>query len=192
MGVHSRDIIFDDIRIFGERDQCRVALQALADPGGVVISASVHDELRECVEATFDDLGERELTNIVRPIPAFALRFADHQRVAANHRARGATCSRRSSVQLRLRGKADVRQIGRELSVRYVIEGSVRRSGDRMRITGQLVETENGRHVWAEKYDGATWNIFDLQDRITESVAGAIEPQFAIGKIRRNSASVTK
>src|SRR3712207_5347556 len=69
------------------------------------------------------------------------------------------------------KGRAvDVRQVGRELGVRYVLEGSVRRAGGRLRITGQLVEAETGAHVWADRYDGAVEDVFDLQDRITEAV----------------------
>ena len=75
------------------------------------------------------------------------------------------------------KGKAvDVRQIGRELGVRYVLEGSVRRAGSRLRITAQLVEAESGAHLWADKYDGAFEDVFDLQDRITDSVVGVVEP----------------
>ena len=71
------------------------------------------------------------------------------------------------------RGKSpDVRQVGRELGVRYVLEGSVRKAGSRLRITGQLVEAGTGTHVWSERYDGELQDIFDLQDRITSSVAG--------------------
>src|SRR5205823_3103233 len=72
------------------------------------------------------------------------------------------------------KGKAvDIRQVGRELGVRYVLEGSVRKAGNKVRITGQLIEAVSARHVWAEKFDGDLADIFDLQDRITESIVGA-------------------
>src|SRR5262249_24318591 len=75
------------------------------------------------------------------------------------------------------KGKAiDIRQIGRELGVRYVLEGSVRKAGQRLRITGQLVEAESGIHLWADRFDSALEDVFDLQDRVTMAVAGAIEP----------------
>ncbi len=70
----------------------------------------------------------------------------------------------------------DLKQVGRELGVRYVLEGSVRRAGDRIRITGQLIEAATGAHLWADRFDGSMENVFDLQDRIAESVIGAIEP----------------
>ena len=81
--------------------------------------------------------------------------------------------------------KVDVRQIGRELDVRYVLEGSVRKDGDRLRITAQLVETENGSHLWAEKYDEVLANVFNLQDQIAEDVVSAIEPSIERAEIER-------
>ena len=68
----------------------------------------------------------------------------------------------------------DVRQVGRELGTRYVLEGSVRKGGNRLRITTQLIEAITGNHLWAEKYDGALEDVFDLQDQITEGVVGAV------------------
>jgi TolB-like protein len=76
------------------------------------------------------------------------------------------------------KGRAvDVRQVGRELGARYVLAGGVRKAGARLRITAQLIETETGAHLWADKFDAAVADIFDLQDRIAESVTAAIEPR---------------
>ena len=84
------------------------------------------------------------------------------------------------------KGRAvDVRQVGLELGVRYVLEGSVRKAGNRLRITGQLVDASTGAHVWADRYDGALEDVFDLQDRITSSVAAAIEPSLQLAEIRK-------
>jgi adenylate cyclase len=84
------------------------------------------------------------------------------------------------------KGKAvDVREVGRALGVRYVLEGSVRRSGQRLRITAQLAESATGQHLWADKYDGASEDVFDLQDRITADVVGAIEPSVQRAEIER-------
>jgi tetratricopeptide (TPR) repeat protein len=84
------------------------------------------------------------------------------------------------------KGKAvDVKQVGRELGVRYVLEGSVRKGGNRLRITAQLVEAETGNHVWAERYDRDVGDIFAVQDEITERVVAAIEPElYAAENIR--------
>jgi len=79
----------------------------------------------------------------------------------------------------------DVKQVGRELGVRYVLEGSVRKSGNRVRITGQLIDAATGAHLWADRFDGELEDVFDLQDRITASVVGAIEPTLRKAEIER-------
>jgi TolB-like protein len=83
----------------------------------------------------------------------------------------------------------DIREIGRELGVAYVLEGSVRRGGDRLRITGQLIDAVSGRHLWADRYDGELSDVFDLQDRITESVVAAIEPTVQFAEVVRQKSS---
>jgi adenylate cyclase len=79
----------------------------------------------------------------------------------------------------------DVKQVGRELGVRYVLEGSVRKSGARLRITGQLIDATTGGHIWADRFDGALEDVFDLQDQITASVVGTIEPRLQRAEIER-------
>ena len=79
----------------------------------------------------------------------------------------------------------DVKQVGRELGVRYVLEGSVRKSANRVRITGQLIEAETGAHLWAERYDRPLDDIFTLQDEITLAVVGAMEPSLRTAEIQR-------
>ncbi len=84
------------------------------------------------------------------------------------------------------KGKSpDLRQVGRELGVRYILEGSVRKAGNRVRITGQLIDTTTGAHIWADRIDGALDDIFELQDRVASSVAGAIEPKLRQSEIER-------
>jgi adenylate cyclase len=84
------------------------------------------------------------------------------------------------------KGRAvDVRQVARELAVRFVLEGSVRKSASRVRITGQLIDAETGAHLWANKFDGGLEDVFELQDKITESVVGAIEPTLRKVEIER-------
>jgi TolB-like protein len=79
----------------------------------------------------------------------------------------------------------DVRQVGRELGVRYVLEGSVRKSANRLRIIGQLIDASTGAHIWADRFDGASEDIFDLQDQVTASVVGAIAPKMEQAEIER-------
>ena len=79
----------------------------------------------------------------------------------------------------------DVKQVGRELGVRYVLEGSVRKSGTRVRITTQLIDATNGAHLWADHFDGSLEDVLDLQDQVAISVAGVIEPALRAAEIRR-------
>jgi adenylate cyclase len=91
------------------------------------------------------------------------------------------------------KGKAiDVKQVARELGVRYVLEGSVRKSGQRVRITGQLIDAVTGNHIWADRFDSALDDIFDLQDRVASSVVGAIEPRLRLSEIERAARKPTE
>jgi adenylate cyclase len=80
----------------------------------------------------------------------------------------------------------DVRQVARELGVRYVLKGSVHRAGDRLRIAAQLIDGTNGSHLWAQTFDGVAADIFDVQDRITENVVAVIEPRIQRAEIERS------
>ncbi|WP_207541019.1 winged helix-turn-helix domain-containing protein [Sabulicella rubraurantiaca] len=91
------------------------------------------------------------------------------------------------------KGRAvDVRQVGRELGVRYVLEGSVRRAGEHVRIAIQLTETGTGHHLWADRFEGTREDIFALQDRVAEAVAGAMEPSLQAAEIGRSAAKPTE
>jgi len=81
----------------------------------------------------------------------------------------------------------DVKRVGRELGVRYLLEGSVRRAGDRVRITAQLIDATSGAHLWADRFDGSLEDFFDLQDRVASSVAGVIGPTMEAAEIRRSA-----
>src|SRR4029078_2197546 len=80
----------------------------------------------------------------------------------------------------------DIKQVGCELGVRYVLEGSVRKAGQKVRITGQLIDALDGTHLWADRFDGSVENVFDLQDTVAIKVAGAIEPTLQAAEIRRS------
>src|SRR5207244_6768185 len=85
----------------------------------------------------------------------------------------------------------DVKQVGRELGVRYVLEGSVRKGGNRVRITGQLIDAATGTHLWADRFDGSLEDVFDLQDKVASSVAGVIAPALQAAEMRRSAARPT-
>jgi TolB-like protein/Flp pilus assembly protein TadD len=98
--------------------------------------------------------------------------------------------ARQSSFTYKIR-VADVQQIGRELGVRYVVEGSVRKSGNKVRLVAQLIETESGAHIWADRYDGDLRDIFALQDAITERIVAAVEFNVQAAEIKRTRAKPT-
>jgi TolB-like protein len=103
---------------------------------------------------------------------------------ALSHCSRLFVTARNSSFTYKGRA-VDVRQVGRELGVRYVLDGSVRREGDELRFTGQLVDATSGGHIWANRFEGRVGNAFELQDRFTESIVAAVEPKLQLAEIER-------
>ena len=85
----------------------------------------------------------------------------------------------------------DVKQVGRDLGVRYVLEGSVRKAGGRVRITAQLIDATNGAHLWADRFDGLLEDVFDIQDKVASSVAGVIEPALQAAETARSASRPT-
>ena len=227
IGINLGDVIGEGSDIYGEGVNIAARLEALSEPGGVCISAKVHEEVVGKVEGAFEDLGEQVVKNISRPVRAYRLRGKDEAASAAPARAELPLPDKPSIVVLpfqnmsgdpeqdyfadgmvedittalsRLRwlfviarnssftykGRAvDVKQVGRELGVRYVLEGSVRKAGARVRITGQLIDASTGAHLWAEKFDGDLASIFDLQDQVASSVVGTIAPKLEQAEIER-------
>jgi adenylate cyclase len=220
IGINIGDIVIEEGDIFGDGVNIAVRLESIAAPGGVCLSEDVYRQVRGKFDATFEDIGDQKLKNIVQPVRVYRMRivgtsaggehstnlplpdkpsiavlafqnmsgdleqeyFADgiaEDIITALSKSRWLFVIARNS-SFTYKGRAvDIKQIGRELGVRYVLEGSVRKSGNRVRITGQLVEAANGVHLWAERYDRDLTDIFAVQDEITESVASAIEPAMA-------------
>jgi TolB-like protein/class 3 adenylate cyclase/Tfp pilus assembly protein PilF len=227
IGINVGDIVVEDGDIFGDGVNVAARLEALADPGGICVSARVQEDAAGRLDLAFDDLGEQNLKNIARSVrvyrvrsaltrsaisaPAPALALPDKPSIAVlpfqnmsgdpeqEYFVDGLVediitalsrvgwffvIARNSSFTYK--GKTvDVQQVGRELGVRYVLEGSVRKAGSRVRITGQLIDTANGAHIWADRFDGALDDIFDLQDQVASSVVGAIEPKLRSSEIAR-------
>jgi TolB-like protein/class 3 adenylate cyclase len=227
VGINLGDIIIDGDDIYGDGVNVAARLEGLADANGVCVSRVVHDQVRDKLDLAFEDMGERQLKNIARPVhvfrvaasaiglrtqsatPALALPdkpsiailsftnmsgdpeqdyFADGMVddiiTALSHFKALFVIARNSSFTYKGRA-VDVKQVGRELGVRYVLEGSVRKAANRVRITGQLVDTATGAHLWADRIDGGLGDIFDLQDQVTESVVGAIAPAVEKAEIER-------
>jgi adenylate cyclase len=227
IGINLGDVIIEpDGDIYGEGVNVAARLEALCDPGGVLISGKVYDEAEGKVEATFECRGEQHVKNIVKPVWVYALGLSSPKTTsiyskalplpdrpsiavlpftnmsgdpeqdyfadgvvediitALSHFSRLFVIARNSSFTYKGRA-VDVRQVGQELGVRYVLEGSVRRSGERLRLTGQLIDTRDGAHLWAERFDGSMQDIFALQDEMTSRVVGAIAPRLQIAEIER-------
>ena len=225
IGINVGDIISDDNDIFGDGVNVAARLEALADPGGIMVSTVVHDQVRDKLAFGFEDMGEQMVKNIAHPVGVHRIQLADLVRpTSAKSTTAGArpgsagtdrpsiavlpftnmsgdpeqeyfadgisediitglsklrwffVIARNSSFAYKSKA-VDVKRAARELGVRYVLEGSVRKSGNRLRITAQLVDAVTSNHIWADRYDGNLTDVFALQDEITEKVVAAIEPR---------------
>ena len=203
IGINLGDVIVEDGDIHGDGVNVAARLEALAEPGGICVSAIVRDQVHGRLDCAFDDIGEQALKNIARPVRVYRVRqgaaaaapllalpdkpslvvlpfqnmsgdpeqeyFADgmvEEITTAIARLSWLFVIARNSA-FAYKGKAiDVKQVGRELGVRYVLEGSVRKSGNRVRITGQLIDTTTGAHIWADRFDGSLDEVFELQDQV--------------------------
>jgi TolB-like protein/class 3 adenylate cyclase/tetratricopeptide (TPR) repeat protein len=230
IGINIGDIIIDGDDIFGDGVNVAARVEAECEPGGVCLSGSAFEQLRSKTVFAFEDMGERQLKNIERPIRIYSVRmgepklntsgmtgtakslplpekpsiavlpfqnmsgdpeqeyFADgmvEDIITALSRFKSLFVIARNS-SFTYKGKViNIKQVGRDLGVRYVLEGSVRKAGGRVRITGQLIEAATDRHIWADKFDGALEDVFALQDQMTMSVVGLIAPRLEQAEIER-------
>jgi len=227
MGINVGDIIIEDGDIFGDGVNIAARLEALAEPGGICLSAAAHEQVRDRLDLAFEDLGEQQVKNIARPVRTYRVALGASSRAAQPVGAPLPLPDKPSLAVLpfqNLTGDAeqeyfvdgmveeittaiarlpwlfviarnsaftykgkpvDVKQVAQELGVRYVLEGSVRKAGNRVRITGQLIDTTTGAHIWADRFDGSLDDIFELQDQVASNVAGAIEPKLRRSEIER-------
>src|SRR5713101_5924060 len=226
IGINLGDVIVEGDDLYGDGVNIAARIEALADAGGVFVSNTVHDQVRDRLPFVFEDLGEQQVKNITRPVRVYRVRDAgaaikspaapalplpDRPSIAVlpfanmsgdpeqEYFADGmveeitTAIARLSWLFVIARNSAfaykdkavDVKQVARELGVRYVLEGSVRKSGNRVRITGQLIDTATSAHIWADRFDGALGDIFELQDQVASSVVGAIEPKLRQSEIER-------
>jgi len=231
IGINLGDVIVEGDDLYGDGVNIAARIEALADAGGVFVSNSVHEHVRDRLPFVFEDLGEQQVKNIARPVRVYRVReaasksapapalplpdkpsiavlpfanisgdpeqeyFADgmvEEIIIALSRIRWLFVIARNS-SFTYKGRAvDVKQVARELGVRYVLEGSVRKGGNRVRITGQLIDTSMGAHIWAERFDGKLDDIFELQDEVASSVAGAIEPKLRQSEFERANRKPTE
>jgi TolB-like protein/class 3 adenylate cyclase len=245
IGINLGDVIVERDDLYGDGVNIAARIESLADAGGVFVSNTVHDHVRDRLHFAFEDLGEQQVKNITRPVRVYRVQPGNPHPNPPPRAGEGSTLGARvgaapepSPLPLpdkpsiavlpfanmsgdpeqeyfvdgmveeiitaisRLRwlfviarnssftykGQAvDVKQVGRELGVRYVLEGSVRKVGNRVRITGQLIDAATGAHLWADRFDGSLEDVFDLQDKVAISVAGVIEPTLQAAEIRRSA-----
>jgi adenylate cyclase len=231
IGINIGDIIIEGDDIFGDGVNIAARVENECEPGGVCLSGSAFEQVRDKTGFFFVDLGEKSLKNIDRPVRLYAIRprqsstaavmksaleakpfplptrpsiavlpfqnlsgdpeqeyFADgmvEDIITALSRFKSLFVIARNSTFIYKGKPVDVKRVGEELGVRYVLEGSVRKAGNRLRITGQLIEAATNSHIWADKFDGATKDVFDLQDQITTKVVGLIAPQIEVAEIER-------
>jgi TolB-like protein/Tfp pilus assembly protein PilF len=231
VGISLGDVVVEGSDIYGDGVNIAARLEAIADPGGICVSDTIHRQVEGKVDLRFDDLGERSLKNIAIPVRVYRLLGEDGQAkapptlalpdrpsiavlpfqnmsgdpeqdyfadgivediITALSRVRWLFVIARNSSQIYKGRSVDIRQVGRELGVRYVLEGSVRKAANRVRITGQLVDASSAAHLWADRYDGQMEDVFDLQDKVTASVVGAIAPKMEVAEIDRSRRKPTE
>jgi adenylate cyclase len=224
IGINLGDILIEGDDILGDGVNIAARIENECEPGGVYLSDDSYRQVRGKTSFIFDDLGERALKNIDRPVRLYAVRSASFSTEAAakspaetekplplpdrpsiavvpfqnmsgdpeqEYFADGMVeeiitalsqfkwlfvIARNSSFTYK--GKAvDIKQVGRELGVRYVLEGSVRKVSGKVRITGQLIDAVTGAHIWAGRFERDLTDVFALQDEVTVAVVSAIQPK---------------
>ncbi|MES0039003.1 adenylate/guanylate cyclase domain-containing protein [Mesorhizobium sp. M0046] len=213
IGINLGDIIFDDDDIFGDGVNIASRIEQLADVGGICVTAAVATQIADRLEIAMEDLGEKTLKNISRPVRLYRVGFdgpvlpqVEAKRSISKPSivvlpfsnmsgdpeqeffADGLTediitelsrhhelfvISRNSSFVYKNRA-VNVREVAEKLDVQYLVEGSVRKIGDRVRVTVQLIDTANDAHIWADKYDRKLDDIFAIQDEVTAAIAATL------------------
>jgi adenylate cyclase len=228
IGVNVGDIVVDGDDIHGDGVNVTARLEGLSQPGGICVSQSVHDQVRDKLDLTLEDIGEQQLKNIARPVRVYRVQL---EQAAARPPPLSSSLPSRPSIAVlpfvnmsgdpnqqyfsdgitediitelsrfrslniiarnasfRFRGESvDVIRIGRELGAQYVLEGSIRRLGRKIRITAQLIDASTGGHVWAERFDRDEEEIFAVQDQVVSTIVGTLAGQLeaaGVAKARR-------
>jgi adenylate cyclase len=225
IGVHLGDVVAEGDDLLGDAVNVAARLEQMAEPGGILVSGTVWEQIEGKTSFPCSYQGERTAKNLPRPIrvyridwhqpdmlatdagalpeapalpdkPSIAVLpftnmgsdpeqdyFADgisEDIITALAKMRWLFVIARNTSFVYKGNAVDIKQVGRELGVRYVLEGSVRKAGNRVRITAQLIEAATGTHIWSERYDRDLADAFAVQDEITDSVVGAIEPELLL------------
>jgi adenylate cyclase len=232
VGVNLGDVMVGGNNLFGDGVNVAARLESVAEPGGICVSGAVYDQIRNKVDLSFDDLGERSLKNIGYPVRVFGLRpdgsaepgprserpaltspprtsafpsiavlpfanfggdpeqeyFADgitEDLITELSRFQEIRVIARNSVMVYKNRPVRVQEVGRDLGVRYVLEGSVRKAGGRVRITAQLIDAATDHHLWAERLDRDLADIFEVQDEVTSRIVATLAGKLAESERRR-------
>lgn len=210
IGVNVGDVIVEGEDILGDGVNVAARLESIAPPGGIAVAESVRDHVGKRLDLVFEDMGERRLKNIDRPIRVYTVsldtpssRETDRE-ISADKKPSIAVLpfvnmsgdpeqeyfsdgitediitdlSKVSGLSVVARNTAftykgkpvKVPEVAKELGVDFVVEGSVRKAGSRVRVTGQLINGKDDRHVWADRYDRDLTDIFAIQDEITHAI----------------------
>ena len=212
IGINLGDIVVEHGDLYGDGVNIAARLETAAEPGGIYVSGTAYDQVRNKFENTFEELGERSLKNIGAPVRIYRVTGFARLPIAG-----AAAPSNKPSIAVlpftsmsgdveqqyfgdgitediitelarfrnlhvlarntsfRYRGQdVDVQRVGRELGVQYIVEGSVRRLGDRIRITAQLIDTATGHHVWADRFDRNQEELFAVQDQVVKTIAATL------------------
>jgi len=226
IGINLGDVVVEDGDIFGDGVNVAARLENIAEPGAVLISRAVRDFVTDTAELALEDLGERELKNIAKPVQVF--RIAPPAQAAAAAQAPAPAVPQKPSIAVlpftNMSGDPEqeyfsdgmtedlitdlskisalfviarnssfaykdkavkVQEIGRDLGVRFVLEGSIRKSGNRVRITAQLIDAESGGHLWADRFDRDLTDIFATQDEVVERIVRALAVTLTQGEAAR-------
>jgi adenylate cyclase len=225
VGIHIGDVIIETGDIFGDGVNIAARIEGLADPGGLLVSDAVQENVRGRLPCAFEDLGTRQVKNIGRPIHVFRvlpegqssgaapiLQLRDQPSIVVlpfqnlsadpdqDYFADGVVeeittaLSRFPSLFVIARNTAftykgravDLRAVGRDLAVRYVLDGSIRKAANQVRIIAQLIQTESGVHIWADRYDRELDDIFALQDELAANVVSALVPTLEHSELARS------
>jgi TolB-like protein len=226
IGINLGDVMVEGSDLYGDGVNIAARLEALAEPGSVVISEKVRQETAGKLALSFEDLGNQDLKNMAEPVrvylvssgpghvgsatptnatprskPSIAVLpftnmsgdpeqqyFSDgitEDIITELSRFRSLfVIARHSSFQFRDQA-ADVRRVGRELGVRYVAEGSVRRMGDYVRITAQVIDAATGNHLWSDRYDRALADLFNVQDAVVQAIVASVAGRVASAEIEQ-------
>jgi adenylate cyclase len=235
VGINVGDVLVEGERIYGDGVNIAARLESLADGGGICISGTVYDQVKNKLSLGYEYQGEQTVKNITDPVRVYKIGPEPGNAISPKNQKQEATLSGQEKPSLavlpfinmshdpeqeyfsdgmtediitalsRIRWffiiarnstfayknqAVDVRKVAKELGVRYVLEGSVRKAGSRVRVTAQLIDGGTGKHVWANRYDREFDDVFSVQDELTETIVGALDPE--LGKAERERAKAKR